>query len=98
MSLDIGGRVLRFEGLRSGNAMLYREDPGAENPFIALDAYDRERVVALIDLFAENPESMIASIEWQEDYETGLVGYIIMVIAGAVVVALFYGLFVEFFG
>ena len=42
MRLEVDGHVLRFEGLRSGNAMLFREDLGSSDKFVALDAYERD--------------------------------------------------------
>lgn len=86
---------LRFKEPRSGNAMLFRTDRQSDETFVALDSYDRARVIALVELFAENPNSAIASIEWQEN-EEGPFGYVTIVVATALVIAAFYGLYVGF--
>lgn len=97
MRLEIDGYVLRFKDLRSGNAMLFREDRSSGVTCVALDAYERHQVAALISLIANDPKNAIASIEWQEDNDAGIFGYIIIVVAIALGVAAFYGLYVEFF-
>ena len=97
LCLEIDAYVLRFEELRSGNAMLFREGRDSDARFVAIDAYDRGRIVALIDLIAENPKAAIASIEWQEDSDGGLLGYVTVAVAIAIGAAAIYGLYVEFF-
>ncbi len=96
MSLEFENFSLRFKEPRSGNAMLFRTDRSSDETYVALDTYDRARVVALVELFAENPTSAIASIEWQEN-EAGPLGYISIVVAIALTLAAFYGLYVQFF-
>lgn len=77
--------------------MLFREDPDSGVTLVALDAYDRERVAALVSLVEHDPKAAIASIEWQEDSDAGIFGYIAIAIAVALGVAAVYGLYVEFF-
>ena len=97
LRLEVDDYVLRFKEPRCGTAMLFREGGDNGALFVAIDSYDQSRIIALIDLFAENPESVIASIEWQEDSVDGFFGYIPIVIAIAVVLAAAYGLYAEFF-
>ena len=96
MSLEFENFSLRFKEPRSGYAMLFRTDRQTDETYVALDSYDRERVVALVELFAENPTSAVASIEWQEN-EAGPVGNISIVVAIALAIGAFYGLYVAFF-
>jgi len=96
MSLEFEIFSLRFKEPRSGYAMLFRTDRQTDETYVALDSYDRERVVALVELFAENPTSAVASIEWQEN-EAGPVGNISIVVAIALAIGAFYGLYVAFF-
>lgn len=95
--LEHEGYVLRFEELRTGTAMLFREEHDAGSRFVALDAYDRERILALIALFETDPKDTIASIDWQEDKEAGVLGSIPIGVAVVLGLAVVYGLYVEFF-
>ncbi len=96
ITLELGETAIRFDGIHSGNAMLYREDSDSTIKFVAMDTFDQSRIVALVDLFGKDPSSTIQSVEWLEDSETGWFGYGTLAFAVFILIVAFYGVYVEF--
>lgn len=96
-TLESDGLLVRFEGIHSGCAMLFREDVASGKRFVAIDAYDKSRIRALASLFHSDAQSMIDSIEWQED-EVPMWNIGLVAIVGLVIVIAMYWIYRQNFG
>ncbi|MFK7958590.1 MAG: hypothetical protein AB8B96_21035 [Lysobacterales bacterium] len=67
ITLEMSGIKIEFEDIYSGDAKLFRQDAPGGIRQVAIDAYDKGRIMALATLFASNPSALVESIEWQED-------------------------------
>ncbi len=90
VTLESDGLLIRFEGIQSGSAMLFREDAVTGTRFIALDAYDKSRIRAMASLFNSDACSMIDSIEWQEDEVSGWNIALIAIVGLVIAIAVFW--------
>jgi len=88
ITLEVNGFRIRFEGIHSGCAMLFREDSGTAKRMIALDAFDQDRIKALARLFHADPSAFVESIDWQEDEVSNwsLISVVLVVIVIATVI------------
>jgi len=88
LTLEANGLKIRFEGIHSGCAMLFREDSGGAKRLIALDAFDQDRIRALVRLFDSNPSALVESIDWQEDEVSNwsLISVVLVTIVIAIVI------------
>jgi hypothetical protein len=88
ITLEVNGLRIRFEGIHSGCAMLFREDSGAAKRLVALDAFDQDRIRALVRLFQSDPSALVESIDWQEDEVSNwsLISVVLVVIVIAIVI------------
>jgi hypothetical protein len=90
VTLESDGLLIRFEGIQSGSAMLFREDAVTGTRFVALDAYDKSRIRAMASLFNSDARSMIDSIEWQEDEVSGWNIALIAIVGLVIAIAVFW--------